>query len=122
MPSELQEHSLLWQKLFGQYHLPPEALESGAGAGLLFCEEAAPAAPPSPVVCGFSGLLAAREGNAVAAQAASPRSLQTCSSDVKKGACSRQHVRGWVLQNLPKDLPRPVVAPPAHTGAIRQLL
>lgn len=69
--SELQKHRLLWQKLFGQYNLSQEALASGADAGPLCCEEVAPTAPPSPAVCGFSGLLAARGGNALAAQPAS---------------------------------------------------
>jgi len=74
--SKLQEHRLLWQKLFGQYNLSQEALASGADAGPLCYEEVAPTAPPSPAVCGFSGLLAARGGNALAAQSAS--SPQAC--------------------------------------------
>lgn len=49
-----------------------EALAPGADAGPLCCEEVAPTAPPNPVVCGFSGLLAARGGNARAAHPASP--------------------------------------------------
>lgn len=72
MLSELQEHRPLWQKLFGQCNLSQEALASCADAGPLCCEEVAPTAPPSPVVCGFSGLLAARGGNALAAQPAFP--------------------------------------------------
>lgn len=41
-------------------------------SGPLCCEEVAPTAPPSHAVCGLSGLLAARGGNALAAQPASP--------------------------------------------------
>lgn len=44
---------------------------SGAGAGPFCCKEVTPTASPKAVVCGFSGQLAARGGNALAFQPAS---------------------------------------------------
>lgn len=48
MTPKLQEHRPLQQKIFGQYNLSQETLESGADTGPLCYEEVSPTAPPSP--------------------------------------------------------------------------
>lgn len=94
---------------------------SSAGARSVCSEEVAPAVPPSPTICGFSGLLAAREEMLLLPCLLLLRSLQTWSSDIKKCVCTREHIRIWALQNWPKDHPGASVAAPAHTRAGFQL-
>lgn len=94
---------------------------SGAGARPVCSAEVAPTVPPSPTVCGFSGLLAAREEMLLLLCLLLPQSLQTWSLD-KNCVCSRQHVRIWVLQSWPKDHPRALAAASAVQGLFHLLV